>query len=169
MGQIGEVVQGTEAALQSASTSLKAAQASQAALAAQADRFDRRAAATTLLGELEAKKETVEAYRQKLALAERAERLRSSLGAEQGARQSLALVEQGLQEQLRAARQARDVAQALPPSVLGLDLVALPNSEALASAGADLAARGPRCGSWRRRPRRPPRPGGRVRRQPAGR
>ncbi|MBW4531279.1 MAG: SMC family ATPase [Aphanothece saxicola GSE-SYN-MK-01-06B] len=140
--RIGVVVQGTQDALGEASASLQAAQTSQAALAAQADRWDRRAAATARLGELDAKRETVEAYRQKLELAERAERLRSSLGAEQGARQSLALVERGLQEQLRAANQARAGARALPPSVLGLDLTALPSAEALAAAGADLAARG---------------------------
>ncbi|MCP9834172.1 MULTISPECIES: AAA family ATPase [unclassified Cyanobium] len=142
MGQIAVVVQGTEAALQEATTSLTAAQAAQAALTAQAERWDRRSAATTRLGELEAKKETVAEYRQKLALAERAETLRPSLVAEQGARRALALVERGLQEQLRAAIQARAAARALPPSVLGLDLVALPSAEALAAAGADLAARG---------------------------
>jgi valyl-tRNA synthetase len=83
----------------------------------------------------------VEAYRQKLEMAERAERLRSSLVAEAGARRALALVERGLQEQLRAALQARAGARALPPSVLGQDLVGLPSAEALAAAGADLAAR----------------------------
>ncbi len=139
---IDGVVQGTEAALGEAVTSLTAAQTAQAALTAQAERWDRRAAASARLGDLEAKRETVAEYRQKLELAERAEVLRPSLVAEQGARQSLALVEQGLQEQLRAARQARAGARALPPSVQGLDLVALPSAEALAAAGADLAARG---------------------------
>ncbi|MEA5441820.1 SMC family ATPase, partial [Cyanobium gracile] len=142
VGQIGVVVQGTEAALQEASASLTAAQAAQAALTAQAERWDRRAAATARLGELDAKRETVAEYRQKLALAERAETLRPSLVAEQGARRALALVERGLQEQLRAALQARDGARALPPSVRELDLTALPSAETLAAAGADLAARG---------------------------
>ncbi len=109
---IDGVVQGTEAALGEAVTSLTAAQTAQAALTAQAERWDRRAAASARLGDLEAKRETVAEYRQKLELAERAEVLRPSLVAEQGARQSLALVEQGLQEQLRAARQARAGARA---------------------------------------------------------
>jgi exonuclease SbcC len=139
---IAAVVQGTGAALQAASASLTAAQTAQAALTAQAERWDRRAAATTRLGELEAKTETVAEYRQRLELAERAERLRSSLVAEQGARRALALVEQGLQEQLRTALQARGGARALPLSVQGLDLTALPGAEDLAAAGADLAARG---------------------------
>ncbi len=139
---IGAVVEGTEAALGAASASLTAAQAAQAALTAQAERWDRRATATARLGELDAKRETVAEYRQKLELAERAETLRPSLVAEQGARRALALVERELQEQLRAARQARAAARALPPSVLGLELVALPSAEALAAAGADLAARG---------------------------
>ncbi|MCP9931154.1 SMC family ATPase [Cyanobium sp. AMD-g] len=139
---IGAVVQGTEAALGEASASLTAAQAAQAALTAQAERWDRRAAAAARLGELDAKRETVEAYRQKLSQAERAETLRPSLVAEAGARRALALVERELQEQLRTARHARAAARALPPSVLTLDLVALPSAEALAAAGADLAARG---------------------------
>ena len=141
-GQIGVVVQGTEAALGEASASLTAAQATQAALTAQAERWDRRAAATTRLGELDGKRETVKEYRQKLEQAERAETLRPSLVVEAGARRELERVERGLQEQLRAARQARDEARALPPSLLGLELVALPSAEALAAAGADLAARG---------------------------
>jgi exonuclease SbcC len=139
---IAAVVQGTEAALGEAAASLLAAQTTLAALAAQADRWDRRAASSAQLGALEAKQETVAEYRQKLELAERAETLRPSLVAEAGARRALALVEQGLQEQLRAAIQARAGARALPPSVQGLDLVALPSAEALAAAGADLAARG---------------------------
>ncbi len=139
---IGAVVQGIEATLRSASASLTSAQAALAALTAQAERWDRRAAATAQLGELDAKRETVEQYRQKLSQAERAETLRPSLVAEAGARRELERVERGLQEQLRSARQARDGARALPPSVLGLDLVALPSAEALAAAGADLAVRG---------------------------
>ncbi|AFY29122.1 LOW QUALITY PROTEIN: ATPase involved in DNA repair [Cyanobium gracile PCC 6307] len=139
---IATVVQGTEAALQEASAGLQAAQTTLAALAAQADRWDRRAAAAARLGELEAKKETVEAYRQKLALAERAERLRSSLGAEQEARRALALVERDLGQQLGAAVRAHDGARALPVSVRRLDLTTLPSAEDLAAAGADLAARG---------------------------
>ncbi len=139
---IAAVVQGTEAALGEAAASLLAAQTTLAALAAQADRWDRRAAASAQLGALEAKQETVAEYRQKLSQAEQAETLRPSLVAEAGARRSLALVEQGLQEQLRAAIQARAGARALPPSVQGLDLAALPSAEALAAAGADLAARG---------------------------
>ncbi len=142
VGQIALVVQGTEVALGEASTSLTAAQAAQAALTAQAERWDRRAAAAARLGELDAKRATVEEYRQKLSQAERAETLRPSLVAEQGARRALALVERELQEQLRAAIQARDAARALPRSVQGLVLVALPSAEALATASADLAARG---------------------------
>ncbi len=142
VGQIGGVVQSTEAALRSAVTSLTAAQTAQAALTAQAERWDRRAAATAQLGELDAKRETVAEYRQKLELAEQAETLRPSLVAEAGARRELERVERGLQEQLRAALQARDGARALPPTVQGLDLVALPSAEDLAAAGADLAARG---------------------------
>ncbi len=140
--QIGGVVRGTEAALRSAVTSLTAAQAAQAALTAQAERWDRRAAASARLGELDAKRETVAEYRQKLELAERAETLRPSLVAEQEARQEMVRVERGLQAQLRSALQARDGARALPVSVDRLDLTALPSAEDLAAAGADLAARG---------------------------
>ncbi len=139
---IGVVVQGTEAALEQASADLQAAQRSLAALTAQADRWDRRAAAAARLGELEAKRETVEEYRRKLELAERAESLRSSLRAEQEARREMGRVEQGLQEQLRAAIRSRDGARALPVSVQLLDLTVLPGAEDLAVAGADLAARG---------------------------
>ncbi|MEA5414252.1 SMC family ATPase, partial [Synechococcus sp. BA-132 BA5] len=122
--RIGVVVQGTEAALGEASASLDMARIAQAALTAQAERWDRRTAATARLAELDAKRETVEEYRQKLSQAERAETLRPSLVAEQGARRELERVERGLQEQLRAAIQAREGARALPPSVLGLELVA---------------------------------------------
>ncbi|MDM7953010.1 MAG: SMC family ATPase [Cyanobium sp. CZS 25K] len=140
--RIAAVVQGTEAALGEASASLQSAQRSQAALGALADRWDRRAAAAARLTELEGKRDTVEAYRQRLSRAERAEGLRPSLLAEQAARTELGLVEQGLQQQLRAAVRCRDGASALPPSVVLLDLMALPSPEALATATADLAARG---------------------------
>ncbi len=142
VADIAAVVQGTEASLREATAGLQAAQTTQATLAAEADRWDRRAAAAARLGELEAKQETVEAYRQKLALAEQAERLRSSLGAEQEARRALALVERDLGQRLGAAVRARDGARALPESVRRLDLTALPSAEDLAAAGADLAARG---------------------------
>ncbi|MCP9837500.1 SMC family ATPase [Cyanobium sp. N.Huapi 1H5] len=139
---IGVVVQGTEAALRSASASLTAAQAAQAGLDALADRWDRRAAAAARLGELEGKRETVEAYRRRLERAERAETLRPSLEAAHAARGALARLAQGLQEQLRTAQRARDGARALPASLRQLDLAVLPGAEVLAAAGADLAARG---------------------------
>ena len=140
--RIAAVVQDSEAALAQATATLQTAQRTQAELDALAARWERRAEAAARLSQREGQRQDVETFRQRLLLAERAERLRPSLEAEAAARHELAALEQGLQGQLRAAVRARDGARALPVSVVLLDLLALPSPEALGSAGADLAARG---------------------------
>ncbi len=139
--QIAAVVAGTEASLQEADKALASAQGAKAAIDKLADRWDRRTAARARLTELEAKQTAVDDYRQRLAQAERAERLRPSVEAERGAREALNTLQSGIQAQLLAATRARDGAQALPVSVMTLDLTALPELEELAGARSDLAAR----------------------------
>lgn len=127
--------------LQEATVALEAARASLATSERQADRWDRRAGAQNRLQELEAKQEVVEAYRQRLQQAERAEVLRASLEAEASASTTLQALNQRLEVQLQRVRRARDQAPGLPPPLLGLDLLAVPDPEALAEARSALAAR----------------------------
>jgi exonuclease SbcC len=139
--QIAAVVAGTQRALKQASTGLDSAQKAKAATDQLADRWDRRAAATSRLMELEAKHEVVEDFRQRLSKAERAEILRPSLEAERTAREDLSALQAAVKGQLLGANRARDAAQSLPVSVVLLDLMALPSLEELAGARNDLAAR----------------------------
>lgn len=128
------------AALEQASVALQQAQQQARQQQQLADRWDRRAAATARLAELEAKQPVVDDYRQRLRLADQAEALRASLEAEQTARQQRQLQQAALAAGLAAAARARAAAQALPESVQQLPLATLPAAEALADARSDLAA-----------------------------
>ncbi len=139
--QIAAVVAGTQSNLKQAVATLESAQTAKAAVEKLADRWDRRRAALSRLTELEAKQEAVAEFRQRLCRAERAETLRPSVDAEQAARGALATLEAGIKAELLGAIRARDAAQALPLSVVLLDLMALPSLEELGRARTDLAAR----------------------------
>ncbi len=139
--RIAAVVAAREAALQAASAALLASQRTKAAIDQQADRWDRRAAASTRLQELEGKQEAMNSFRQRLQRAQQAEQLRSSLDAEEQARQALAALQQQIEGQLLAASRAREASRALPTAVQRLELRALPNQEALGDASNQLAAR----------------------------
>ena len=127
--------------LRQAGERLEAARRDKAARDDLAARWDRRAEALGRLEERESRQEVVNDYRQRLSRAEQAESLRASLAAEQLAREQLAALEAAVDDQLRCTSQARAAALVLPDSVLALDLSTLPDAEALAQAGNDLAAR----------------------------
>ena len=129
------------AGLEQASVALQQAQRQAQQQQRLADRWDRRAVATARLAELEAKQPAVDDYRQRLRLADQAEALRASLGAEQAARQQLQQQQASLASHLQAAARARAAARALPDTVQQLPLATLPEAEALADARSDLAAR----------------------------
>ncbi len=139
--QIAVVVGGTQDSLKQVGESLELARKAMAAIEKEADRWDRRAAALSRLTELEAKQETVIDFRQRLSRAEQAEALRPSVEAEQAARTALTTLEAGIKAELLGANRARDAAQALPASLVLLDLMALPSQEELGEARNDLAAR----------------------------
>jgi exonuclease SbcC len=139
---ITTVVKGTERALAQATATLEAARRQREQTDRLAERFDRRSRAAARLAELEGKREAVEAYRRRLAVAERAETLRPSLLAAKEARTQLAEEQARSREELLAAIGARARARALPLSLTVLDLMTLPSPEDLAAALSDLAARG---------------------------
>ncbi len=139
--RIGAVVAGAATGLRQATASLEVALRAKAEIERLADRWDRRAAASARLTELEGKQEVVEAYRLRLARAAQAEVLRPSMEAERSAREALRELEAGIRARLLQAIRARDGAQALPVSVVLLDLMVLPGLQELAAAGNDLAAR----------------------------
>jgi exonuclease SbcC len=139
--QIAVVVAGTAQRLQEATTALDAAQTARAEIDRRADRWDRRAAATARLTELEGKRAMVDDYRQRLRRAEQAEALRPSVEAQQTAQADCLQLHQRIAAQLGRAIRARDAAQALPAAVLQLELRALPPLEALDAARNALAAR----------------------------
>ena len=139
--RIASVVESRTTALSEAEALLKAAQAGKEERDRVADRWDRRAAATARLAQLATQREPIEALKQELALAERAETLRTSLTAERSAREALATLQATIRQQLLRAIRARDAAQALPDPVVLLDLTSLPGAEALGQASSALAAR----------------------------
>ncbi|MFQ6539426.1 MULTISPECIES: AAA family ATPase [Aphanothece] len=139
--QIAAVVVGTDSALKQATATWKSAQTAKAEIDKVADRWDRRNVAKAKLEALEAQRDTVEMLKLQLATAVRAEALRTSVDAERSARAALNTLQGSIKVQLQAAIRARDDAQALPVSVVVLDLLALPSLEDLNEATSDLAAR----------------------------
>lgn len=139
--QIAAVVVETESTLKQATATLAAAQKAKAEIDKVADRWDRRTAAKAKLEALETQRDPIEERKQQLATAVQAETLRNSVEAERSARAALTALQGSIKVQLQTAIRARDDAQALPVSVVLLDLLALPNLEELSGATSDLAAR----------------------------
>ena len=139
--QIAAVVVGTESTLQQATATLTTAQKAKAEIDKVADRWDRRTAAKAKLEALESQRDPVEDLKLQLATAVQAETLRTSVDADRSARVALTALQGSIKRQLQAAIRARDDAQALPVSVVLLDLLALPSLEDLGGATSDLAAR----------------------------
>jgi exonuclease SbcC len=131
--------------LTAATEELERARRQQSDTASLAERWDRRAAARLRAAERQPQVAAIDALRQALAVAERAEALRGSLRAEHEARIAQAEGQQKLVMRLRQAQQARDRAdalpQALPDAVRGLSLREPPSTAALARASRALAAR----------------------------
>ncbi|MCP9826609.1 AAA family ATPase [Synechococcus sp. EJ6-Ellesmere] len=139
--QIAAVVVETESSLKQATATLAAAQTAKADIDKVADRWDRRTAAKAKLDALESQRDPIEELKLQLATAVQAETLRTSVDAERTARAALTALQGSIKVQLQAAIRARDDAQALPVSVVLLDLLALPGLEDLGGATSDLAAR----------------------------
>jgi exonuclease SbcC len=141
MEQIAAVVVGTENTLQQTTATLTTAQKAKAEIDKVADRWDRRTAAKAKLEALESQRDPIEDLKLQLATAVQAETLRTSVDADRAARAALTTLQGSIKRQLQAAIRARDDAQALPVSVVLLDLEALPSLEDLGGATSDLAAR----------------------------
>jgi exonuclease SbcC len=141
MEQIAAVVVGTESTLQQATATLTTAQKNKEEIDKVADRWDRWTAAKAKLEALESERDPIEKIKLQLATAEQAETLRTSVDADRSARADLTMLQIIIKVQLQAAIRARDNAQALPVSVVLLDLLTLPRLEDLGGATNDLAAR----------------------------
>lgn len=141
LGQITAVAAGTESSLDQTTAALTAAQQARAELDRLTERWDRRDSSRTRLAALEAEREPVEALRLQLATARQAENLRISVESERSARAALSAVQASIRQQLQQATRARDAAQALPVSVVLLDLANLPGLDDLSEASSELAAR----------------------------
>jgi len=139
--RIRRVVSASGEVRRRASEALEKAQRHRAAVVQMAERFDRRTTARAALAELEPQRPAIEALARELAAAERAEALRPSLEADQGARHEL--VEHGLRlrQELQRAAAVRDGARGLPDAVVALGLTQLPDSEALQRGRTVLATR----------------------------
>jgi exonuclease SbcC len=141
MEQIAAVVVGTESTLHQTTATLTTAQKAKAEIDKVADRWDRRTAAKAKLEALESQRDPIEELKLQLATAVQAETLRTSVDADRSARVALTTLQDSIKRQLQTAIRARDDAQALPVSVVLLDLLALPGLEDLGGAISDLAAR----------------------------
>jgi exonuclease SbcC len=130
-----------EGVLAAAAAELDGAQRQQLQSERLAERWDRRAEARRRASEREPQAAEIQALRQELALAERAEALRRSLQADGDARRALAQRHQQLAATLLQAGLARDRAAALPDAVVALDLLQPPAEALLARAGRALASR----------------------------
>ena len=139
--KIAAVVVGTEITLKQAKTAQELAQQTKTKVDKVADRWNRRAAAIKGLEELELRRPNVVLLQQQLSTANKAEALRTSVEAETTARQDLSTLQESIKTQLQMAIRARDAAQALPVSVVLLELLALPSQDDLGGASNDLAAR----------------------------
>jgi exonuclease SbcC len=141
LAQIRRVVATYEEARRRASEALEQAQRHRAAVVQAADRFDRRAAAQTLLAQLEPQQPAIEGLALQLAAADRAEALRPSLEAERAAHRDLQDLELRLRRELERAAAVRDGARGLPDAVVALGLLSLPESTDLQRARTALATR----------------------------
>lgn len=139
--QMGERLAMATRHLRETTAAVEAAQSLRVAVERQADRWDRRAGAVARLQDLEGKLDVVQAYRQRLQQAERAEALRVSLEAEARAAQLLREQSRRLDALVQRVSLSRDRIPGLPPSVLALDLQGVPDQEALAQVRAALAGR----------------------------
>lgn len=139
--KIAAVVVGTESTLKQAKTAQELAQQTKTKVDKVADRWNRRTAAIKGLEELELRRPNVVLLQQQLNTAEKAEALRTSVEDEKTARQDLFTLQERIKTQLQSAVRARDAAQALPISVILLELLTLPSQDDLGGATNDLAAR----------------------------
>ena len=130
-----------QATLAAAGEALERARRHQADTLSLAERWDRRAAARQRATERQAQAAAIEALRQALAVAERAESLRGSLRADADARSALAEGERRLTQALQLAERARERAAALPEAVEALSLRDAPAPAALARVARALASR----------------------------
>jgi exonuclease SbcC len=129
------------AALEASGAELERTRQQQHEIARLADRHDRRADALRRQGEWERQLPVIEGLRSSLALAERAEGLRASLRAADGAAAALESQRRQLDALLLTAGRSRERARALPDAVVALDLLQQPAPEDLNRAGQALAAR----------------------------
>jgi exonuclease SbcC len=139
--QLEAACRSSAAALEASGAELERTRQQQQEIARLADRHDRRADALRRQGEWQRQRPEIEELRSSLALAERAEGLRSSLRAAGEAAAALESQRRQLDALLLDARRHRDRVQALPDAVIALDLLQPPVPEALRRAGQALAAR----------------------------
>lgn len=129
-----------QVSLAAAGDDLERARRHQAETTSLAERWDRRAATQQRAKERQGQGAAIEALRQALAVAERAESLRSSLRADADARSALADGLRRLNDGLRQAERARERAATLPDAVQALSLLEPPPPAALARVARALAS-----------------------------
>jgi exonuclease SbcC len=129
------------AELEGSALELERIRQQQQEIARLAERHDRRAAALLRQADWEQQRPGMDELRATLALAERAEGLRASLRAADGAAVALESQRRQLDALLLDAARRRDQARALPDAVVALDLLQPPAPQALQRAGQALAAR----------------------------
>jgi exonuclease SbcC len=117
------------------------AQTGLAELRSRAELWDRRQRAQARLEELAQQQEPMAALQARLALAERAETVRSSVRSEAEARQRREVAEVRCGQELERLRQLRDAAAQAPDAVMALGLLELPEPPRLTSALNALAVR----------------------------
>lgn len=128
-----------QAALAAAGDDLERARRHQAETTSLAERWDRRSTAQHRARERQEQGAVIEALRQALVVAERAESLRSSLRADADARSALAEGQRRLDNGLRQVERARERAATLPDAVQALSLLEPPPA-ALARVARALAS-----------------------------
>ena len=129
-----------QAALAAAGDDLERARRHQAETTSLAERWDRRSTAQHRARERQEQGAVIEALRQALVVAERAESLRSSLRADADARSALAEGQRRLDNGLRQVERARERAATLPDAVQALSLLEPPPPAALARVARALAS-----------------------------
>jgi exonuclease SbcC len=136
---IGEVVADAKETVDQAKAQKDLAQVAKEQTDAVAARWDRRTHALSRLDELTQQHDVINADRDALASAERAESLRGSLDAEQTHREAVAELDLAIAERLAAVGTARDAGINLPDAVRELDLDTLPSASARTAAQTSLA------------------------------
>lgn len=129
-----------QATLAAAGDDLERARRHQAETTSLAERWDRRSTAQHRARERQEQGAVIEALRQALVVAERAESLRSSLRADADARSALAEGQRRLDNGLRQVERARERAATLPDAVQALSLLEPPPPVALARVARALAS-----------------------------